>query len=56
MTRGTIFGSRRRRINVVAALRNLQRRWRIHGRIEAIAAGFRDPCCNPFLFQIESGP
>ena len=55
MTKAILFGSRRRRIDVFSAIGNLQRRWRIHARIEAIAAGFRDPCCNPFLFQIESG-
>jgi hypothetical protein len=48
------FGSRRRQVDVVAAVRLALHRCRIRTRIEAIAAVLCDLKFNPFLFQIES--
>ncbi len=53
MHRGIAFRSRRRSFDPFAAFARLQRRWRIHARLQSIAAGFCDIHLNPFLFQIE---
>jgi hypothetical protein len=48
------FGSRRRNNGAFTALGRMVRRWRIHARLEAMAASLSDLEFNPFLFQIES--
>jgi hypothetical protein len=55
MHRGIAFRSRCQPIDPFAAFGRLFRRWRIHARLDAIAAAFCDLNLNPFLFQIESG-
>jgi hypothetical protein len=55
MHRGIAFRPRCGPINLVAILRRLHRRWRIHARFEGIAAALCDLRFNPFQFQIESG-
>jgi hypothetical protein len=54
MAREPAFHSRCSSIDPFAAVDRLQRRWRLHARLDAIAAAFCDLHLNPFLFQIDS--
>ena len=53
MHRAIAFRSCHRSFDPFAAFGRLQRRWRIHARLQSIAATFCDLHLNPFLFQIE---